>query len=123
MARMSWLAFYTLTIWAAASRSPTSSRTSTTIATARVLLRRPAGWDYNNSYTVVVSKSAFGAAGFGSVIVPAVHDSPPKIGSNNLITPTNCTPCVVNVAVATGTAGATTLTATDSAQVCFGTAT
>jgi len=73
----------------------------------------------------VVSKNAFGANGFGGVTVPAVHDSPPKLGSSNLITPTKCdASCVVNVAVATGTAATTpptTLTAQASAQVCFGT--
>ena len=81
----------------------------------------PAGWDYNNSYTVVVSKKAFGTNGFGRVSIPAVHDSPPKIGSSNLITPTNCNDCVINVAVATGTAGGVNLTARATAQVCFGT--
>jgi len=82
----------------------------------------PAGWDYDNSYTVVVSKSAFGANGFGGVTIPLVHDSPPKIGSSNAITPTPCEPCVTNVATATGTAGTTVLTATATATVCFGTA-
>jgi hypothetical protein len=79
----------------------------------------PAGWDYDNSYTVVVSKSAFGTNGFGGVTIPAVHDSPPKIGSSNLITPEPCNSCIVNTAKATATAGTTTLTTTDTAQVCF----
>ena len=81
----------------------------------------PAGWDYNNSYTVVVSKNAFGANGFGGVSFPLIHDSPPKLGSNNAVTPTNCNSCVVNVAVVTGKAGTVTLTASATAQVCFGT--
>ncbi len=80
----------------------------------------PAGWDYENSYTVIVSKNAFGAAGFGSVSVPAVHDSPPKDGAGNLVSPTNCTPCVVNIATASSTVPP--LTAKASATVCFGTA-
>ena len=79
----------------------------------------PVGWDYNDSYTVVVSKAAFGANGFGAVSIPSVHNSPAKIGSN-LVTPTKTDSCVVNVAVATGTAGTTTVSATASAQVCFG---
>jgi hypothetical protein len=83
----------------------------------------PAGWDYNNSYTVVISKAAFGAAGFGGVTIPGAHDSPPKIGSSNLITPTPCNGCIVNTAVASGTStpSAKGVTAQDSAQVCFGT--
>ena len=82
----------------------------------------PAGWDYTNSYTVVVSKDAFGANGFGGVTIPGVHDSPPKLGSNNLITPMPCQ-CVVNTADAVGTVENTTTTvsATATAQVCFGT--
>lgn len=78
----------------------------------------PPGWDYDNSYTVVVSKAAFGAAGFGGVSIPAVHDSPPKIGSSNLVTPSPCDLCVVNVVVASGRAGTITVTAQDTAQVC-----
>src|SRR5205823_5385255 len=54
--------------------------------------------------------------------IPGVHDSPPKLGSNNLITPTNCNNCVVNVAVATATANGVALTNRATAQVCFGTA-
>jgi hypothetical protein len=82
----------------------------------------PAGWNYKNSYSMVISKAAFGAAGFGGVTVVGVHNSPAKI-SPNLVVPTNCNPCIVNVANATGTASisGTTVTATDSASVCFGT--
>jgi hypothetical protein len=39
-------------------------------------------WDFNIVYTVKVSHLAFGSAGFGSVAVPSVHNSPPKCGSN-----------------------------------------
>ena len=84
----------------------------------------PAGWDYNNSYTVIVSKSAFGTNGFGGVTIPLVHDSPPKLGSSNAITPAPCSSCVTNIATVTGTAlmtPPTTVTANSSATVCFGT--
>jgi hypothetical protein len=80
----------------------------------------PAGWDYINSYTVVVSKNAFGAAGFGSVSIPYVHNSPSKKGKG-AITPTPCGGCIVNVAVASGTAAGAPVTAQASAQVCFAT--
>ena len=84
----------------------------------------PAGWNYKNTYTVVVRGSAFGAAGFGGVTIPQLHNSPPKTGSGPF-TPTNCNPCIVNIASVTGTAIVNgtnvTLTASDSAQVCFGT--
>jgi hypothetical protein len=82
----------------------------------------PAGWNYKNSYTVIVSKKAFGTNGFGSVSIPLIHDSPPKIGTVNAITPTNCDNCIVNVAVVRGTAiNGTPLTDTDTAEICFGT--
>jgi hypothetical protein len=81
----------------------------------------PAGWDYKDSYTVIVSRNAFGTSGFGSVNIIGIHDSPPKTGSSNLITPTVCdSPCVVNTARATATSNGMTVTATASATVCFG---
>ena len=80
----------------------------------------PAGWNYANSYTVVVSSNAFGANGFGGVVIAGVHNSPPKFGKTDLLTPTNCNACVVNVAVATGSVAGTTITASATAQVCLG---
>src|SRR5262249_39649143 len=73
-------------------------------------------WDYVDSYTGVVSKAAFGAAGFGAVSVPAQHNSPSKLGTN-LITPVPCPSTVINTAKVTALAGTTTLTASDTAQV------
>ena len=58
-------------------------------------------WDYDDSYTVLVKKSAFGASGFGSVEIPAIHNSPSKYGFN-LFTPIPCENEVTNIATATG---------------------
>ena len=41
-----------------------------------------AAWEFSIIYAVKVSHLAFGSAGFGSVTIPAVHNSPPKIGAN-----------------------------------------
>ena len=71
-------------------------------------------WQYDDSYTVLVKKSAFGASGFGSAEIPAIHNSPSKYGFN-LFTPTPCENRVTNVATATGLCtrnGETTLIAT-----------
>jgi hypothetical protein len=76
----------------------------------------PAGWDYENSYTVVVSAAAFGANGFGSVEIPGLHDSPPKTGRSNLITPEPCDTTVTNTAIATATVVGSGLTVTASAS-------
>ena len=43
-----------------------------------------AGWVYEVIYEVRVSGNLFGAAGFGDVTVPMVHDSPNKIGKNKV---------------------------------------
>jgi hypothetical protein len=48
-------------------------------------------WNFANSYTVRISASAFGAAGFGRVDLGEVHNSPPKAGSNAVI-PVPCVP-------------------------------
>jgi hypothetical protein len=78
----------------------------------------PPGWNYTDGYYVKISHNAFGAAGFGGVTIPGVHNSPAKL-MPNLVTPTNCAPCVVNVALATGQSGTNSLTASAHAQVCF----
>ncbi len=76
-------------------------------------------WDYFNSYTVVVSGAAFGASGFGTVTVPAVHNSPPC-----RYEPEPCEGCVTNIAtVAAVTDSGEELTASDWAEVCIGDAT
>lgn len=83
-------------------------------------------WNYLNTYTVVVSKAAFGASGFGGVTIPDIHNSPAKTGTNQ-VAPTPCGDCITNTAsvvTVTGTApnqiiGATL--ATDTATVCLGT--
>ncbi|MDD5543366.1 MAG: hypothetical protein PHX83_09335 [Acidobacteriia bacterium] len=62
----------------------------------------PSGWDYTDSYTVFLKSSVFGTSGFGSVHVVGVHDSPPKTGSSNLITPDPCPNTITNTANATG---------------------
>ncbi len=64
----------------------TPPNTSYTVAPAYSL------WNFTNSYTVKISHLAFGAAGFGSVSIPSVHNSPPKVGSNAVV-PTPCDEC------------------------------
>ena len=77
----------------------------------------PPGWDYYDTYHVLVSHLAFGANGFGGVTIPIVHNSPPKIGVNQT-TPSSICHCIINTAVATGTIGTTTVSATASETVC-----
>lgn len=55
-------------------------------------------WDYVNSYTLVISKAAFGRAGFGGVTVPIVHNSPSK--TINKVYPVYRKTLVVNTATA-----------------------
>jgi len=73
-------------------------------------------WDYANSYTAIVSKAAFGAGTFGSVVIPGQHNSPAKVGSN-LILPGPCDGEVINTAKVTAKSGNLTLTASDTANV------
>ncbi len=78
--------------------------------------KAPAGWNYLNSYTVVLKGSAFGSSGFGSLSIPSQHNSPSKLGVEQICPkPTNST--------VTNTATATTgnLTATATATVTIGT--
>ncbi|MCP9494371.1 MAG: hypothetical protein MSG64_07950 [Pyrinomonadaceae bacterium MAG19_C2-C3] len=48
-----------------------------------------AQWNFTDSYEVIISRAAFGSAGFGSVSLGEVHNSPAKSG-DNAITPTPC---------------------------------
>lgn len=48
-------------------------------------------WNFTNSYSMKISHLAFGAAGFGSVSVGEVHNSPPKTGTNAVL-PVPCGP-------------------------------
>jgi len=78
-------------------------------------------WDYVDGYTVVVSKNAFGSAGFGGVSIGYVHNSPSKNGTDK-ITPVSCNACVTNTAFAgTNFNGMLFIMATDTATVCTGT--
>jgi hypothetical protein len=54
-------------------------------------------WDYENSYTVIVSKNAFGASGFGAVWVAAIYNSPAKTGCSQ-VWPRACSASITNVA-------------------------
>lgn len=72
-------------------------------------------WEYRMVYTVVVDKAAFGAAGFGNVMIIDQHNSPSKTGS---FTPMTCDACVTNIARVTAHAGSAVLTATATAAVC-----
>ena len=80
-------------------------------------------WDYFDSYTVVVKAATFGAAGFGSVQIPSVHNSPSKLGFN-AVYPTPCDGEITNTATATAhyvDNGVTmTTSATDDATVVIG---
>ncbi|MEN6545485.1 MAG: SdrD B-like domain-containing protein [Armatimonadia bacterium] len=74
-------------------------------------------WNYNIMYQAVIKGSVFGTAGFGGFTIPAVHNSPPKIG-DNLLEPKPCEADVTNTASLTATASdGTVLTATATASV------
>jgi hypothetical protein len=77
-------------------------------------------WDYVDGYTVVVSKNAFGTAGFGGVTIPQIHNSPAKTGSNQVF-PTNYCGCIVNTANVVPVNGTVVgaVLATDTAEVCL----
>lgn len=75
-----------------------------------------ANWDYVNGYMFTVKASAFGAAGFGGVMVFDQHNSPPKVGTNSMIPEIKYGPST-NIATVTGTAGGTTVSDTDDATV------
>jgi hypothetical protein len=82
-------------------------------------------WDYVDGYTVIVSSNAFGAAGFGGVTVPTQHNSPAKVGANQ-VHPVPCGGCITNIAsVVTVDANGNILSTvtTDDAVVCTGTPT
>jgi hypothetical protein len=89
--------------------SPTETAPNSSVST-------PAGWDYNNSYTVVISKAAFGGnvmTGLGTVTVPFQHNSP---GKSNFKTPP--TPgASTNTVTATATAGGRTVSDTATATI------
>ncbi len=72
--------------------------------------KAPGGWNSINSYTVVVKASTFGAAGFGSVVVPDQHNSPNKLLGPNGMATTPKNSMVTNTA--TATVGTLTNTAT-----------
>jgi hypothetical protein len=79
-------------------------------------------WDYVDGYTVIVSHFAFGAAGFGGVTIPYVHNSPPKTGVGQ-ISPTPCGGCITNIGSVVVVNGGNTIgatLATDDAIVCTG---
>ena len=82
-------------------------------------------WDYVDGYTVIVSKNAFGAAGFGGVTVPQQHNSPAKVGSN-AVNPLPCGGCITNIATVVTVDSHNNILATvasDDAIVCTGTPT
>lgn len=73
-------------------------------------------WDYVDGYTIVVNGAIFEDNGFGNATVYSVHNSPPKIGTNQAL-PKPCDWDVTNTAYVTAKAGDTTLTATASTTV------
>ncbi len=74
-----------------------------------------AGWDFVNAYTVEIAAAAFGGSGFGSVSVPALHNSPSASGDKGKPSPCE----VTNVATATARVGSTSeiVTVTASATI------
>jgi hypothetical protein len=68
-------------------------------------------------YIVEIDEDAFGQAGFGGAMIVDQHNSPPKSGDQSVV-PEPCGDCIVNVAVATGTACNGTVSATASASTC-----
>src|ERR1051325_162170 len=75
-------------------------------------------WEYVDGYDGVIKGSAFGASGFGRVEIPLVHNSPSKLGFNAQ-TPSPCSSCVTNTAVAIGQGSGTTVSASDTEVVCL----
>ncbi len=73
--------------------------------------KAPGGWDHLNSYTVIIKGSTFGTAGFGGLSIPSQHNSPSKLGCEE-ITPKPTTSVVVNTAKATVGSLVATATAT-----------
>lgn len=47
-------------------------------------------WEYRSTYTVEVKAAAFGPSGFGGVTIPLVHNSPPKKGAPDPLSPVEC---------------------------------
>ncbi|MFO0806214.1 MAG: hypothetical protein U0791_24185 [Gemmataceae bacterium] len=76
-------------------------------------------WIYEIVYSATVSKSAFGASGFGSWSVPTEHNSPPKTGKGALY-PTTGGGDFTNIANVTATANGTALGATATATIRVG---
>jgi hypothetical protein len=103
------------------NQSPTFSGFTANSPTETALLSgisSPPGWNYVDGYDVVVSKNAFGTAGFGGVTIPLVHNSPAKMIDKVQIT--NVCDCVVNTAMAFAVQGTTIIaSSSDIAQVCF----
>jgi hypothetical protein len=78
--------------------------------------KAPGGWDYLNSYTVVIKGSAFAdGGGFGGVAVPDQHNSPNKLAGPNGMATTPANSTVTNTA--TATAGAVSATASASVDI------
>jgi hypothetical protein len=79
-----------------------------------------AAWEYRMIYTCVVDKNAFGAAGFGDVVIADQHNSPPKNGVNSFV-PIPCNSCVTNRAMVIAQSGNGAVTNFASAGVCTST--
>jgi uncharacterized repeat protein (TIGR01451 family) len=79
-----------------------------------------AGWDYNNAYTVVIDKAAFGGnvmTGLGMVSVPFQHNSPAKTNLKSPPTPGPSVNTATATATVSGSTGPVTASATASVQV------
>jgi hypothetical protein len=72
-------------------------------------------WEYRMIYSVVVDKNAFGASGFGTVMIVDQHNSPSIRGVEG---PVPCGVCVTNVASLTARCLNTPISLSASAVVC-----
>jgi Putative Ig domain len=72
------------------------------------------GWNFVDGYTVIVNPAAFGANGFGSVMIPVVHNSPSMNGTD-VVAPTPTS--TVSTNTATATSGGITVTATATVTI------
>ena len=82
------------------------------------LSQAPGGWAFINTYSVVIKGSTFGDIGFGSVEVPDQHNSPSKIGVNQMVTKI-IDSCVTNTATATALFDGVEYSSTATAEVCL----
>ena len=75
-------------------------------------------WEYRMIYTVIVNKTAFGAAGFGSAMIADQHNSPTKPPFERGPVPFVCDACVTNIATVTAIAAGQVQSSQAGAIIC-----